>query len=99
MTPSNHSASPSPRTLALSLVLFPALAFAQAGKIESGLSQLVNWLTGIGVLYGIVGIIRAGMKISGGDADGKEAAKSAIFGPILVLCAAPLLQLLKLWFR
>jgi CheY-specific phosphatase CheX len=85
--------------LAVLSTLVPVVAMAQsAGKIESGLQKAANWAAGVAVLIGIFGFIRASIKYNTGDADAKEAAKSAFVGSALALCAGPLILLMKSWF-
>ena len=88
------------RLLPVYLFLLPSLAFAQStDKIRSAISgKALPWAAGIAVAFGGIGLVRASVKYSNGDADAKEHAKGAIIGSVIALSAGTLMGLLSTWF-
>jgi hypothetical protein len=86
------------RFLFLSVVTLPAFAFAQTAKIETGLNSAANWLVGIGLVIGTIGLIYAGIRMNTGDDQGKEIAQRVMAGSILIVSASGIIGLIKLWF-
>lgn len=88
--------------LSLSAVLFvPAMAFAQTAggaKIERGLTSAANWLVGIGLLVGTIGLIYAGIRMNSGDEEGKAIGQRVMLGSILIVSASGIMGLLRTWF-
>lgn len=82
------------------LVVLPTLAMAQQGgqKIESGLRNAANWLVGIGLLVGTLGLIYAGIRMNSGDEEGKAIGQRVMMGSILIVSASGIMGLLKTWF-
>lgn len=88
------------RSAAVLASLLPTLALAQAQgqKIETGLRNAANWLVGIGLLVGTIGLIYAGIRMNSGDEEGKEIGKRVMLGSILIVSASGIMGLLKTWF-
>lgn len=86
------------RVLSLAVVTLPAFAFAQTAKIETGLNSAANWLVGIGLVVGTIGLIYAGIKMNTGDEDGKVIAQRVMVGSITIVSASSIIGLIKLWF-
>jgi hypothetical protein len=86
------------RLTSLTVALLPALAFAQAQKIESGLRSAANWLVGVGLLIGTLGLIYAGIRMNSGDEEGKAIGQRVMMGSILIVSASGIMALLKQWF-
>lgn len=86
------------RTLFVALVLSPTLALAQATKIQSGLQQAANWLVGVGLLIGTLGLIYAGIRMNTGDEEGKAIGQRVMLGSILIVSASGIMGLLRTWF-
>ena len=87
------------RLSAFAVTLAPTLAFAQSsGKIEQGLGRALTWAAGIGIAFGAISLVIAGVKMSSGDPDSKERLKGSVIGSIIVLSAGTLMGLLKAWF-
>lgn len=83
------------------LSFVPSLAFAQAAggaKIERGLQSAANWLVGVGLLIGTLGLIYAGIRMNSGDEEGKAIGQRVMLGSILIVSASGLMGLLKTWF-
>lgn len=81
------------------VVVLPTLALAQQGqKIESGLRSAANWLVGIGLLIGTLGLIYAGIRMNSGDEEGKAIGQRVMMGSILIVSASGIMGLLKTWF-
>jgi hypothetical protein len=86
------------RPLFVALVLSPTLALAQATKIQSGLQQAANWLVGVGLLIGTLGLIYAGIRMNTGDEEGKAIGQRVMLGSILIVSASGIMGLLRTWF-
>lgn len=88
------------RIFSLYVALLPSLAFAQSNdKIRSAIAgKAMPWAAGIAVAFGGIGLVRASIKYSNGDADAKEHAKGAIIGSVIALSAGTLVGLLGTWF-
>lgn len=86
------------RLAVLTASLTPALAFAQAVKIQSGLQSAANWLVGVGLLIGTLGLIYAGIRMNAGDEEGKAIGQRVMLGSILIVSASGIMGLLRTWF-
>jgi len=89
------------RLASLSLALLPTLALAQSGggqKIANGLTSAANWLVGIGLLVGTIGLIYAGIRMNSGDEEGKAIGQRVMLGSVLIVSASGIMGLLKTWF-
>lgn len=88
------------RLTSLYFALLPSLALAQAGgqKIERGLTSAANWLVGIGLLVGTIGLIYAGIRMNSGDEEGKAIGMRVMLGSVLIVSASGIMGLLKIWF-
>lgn len=86
------------RLAALVAISAPALALAQGQKITQGLTSAANWLVGVGLLIGTIGLIYAGIRMNSGDEEGKAIGQRVMLGSILIVSASGIMGLLRTWF-
>jgi len=84
---------------AVALVVAPPLARAQSSNIETGISNAVPYIVGIGMAVSAVGLVFAGIKFSSGDPQAKENAKSVLIGSILIMSASAVMGIVRSLFR
>lgn len=85
-------------SLSALVLALPAVASAQSSAIESGLSNAVPYVVGIGMAVSAIGIIFAGIKYSSGDPQAKETAKSVFIGAVLISTGSAVMGLIKALF-